>query len=288
MSDEKRRPSGEKKRIKLPDGTYGVYMGQTGSGNKRKRAPKNAGQGVPTSGRKEGESPRRSTARPREDIPERRAVQLPARKSLPKGAAADKNKGKILFFSAAADKVHTWWLSISIDADSIIKGVLVGVFILLFAMLQTTVFSKFGLFGATPDLMLPLVIAIAVTEGEKWGGVCGLICAFFIEAIGSTATVTLLPLLYVPCGFIIGVISKIYFRDSVIVRCIYTAVATFLRCIVTVIYVLVTYKSVGAGLLIGGIVIPEFFSTLLMSAVPHAAVWLSMKPFHKSRAERVS
>ena len=288
MSDEKRRPGGDKKRIKLPDGTYGVYMGQTGSGNKRKRAPKNVGQGAPTSGKGEGQGPRQNAARPRENIPGNRVAQPPARKPLPKGAASDKSKGKIPFLSSAADKIHTWWLSISIDADNIIKGVLIGAFILLFAMLQTTVFSKFSLFGATPDLMLPLVIAIAVTEGEKWGGICGLICAFLIEAIGSTATLTLLPLLYVPCGFIIGVISKIYFRDSVIVRCIYTAIATLLKCVVTVIYVVVTYKTVGAALMFREIVIPEFFSTLFMSVIPHAAVWLSMKPFHKSRAERVS
>ena len=294
MSNEKRRGNDDKKRIRLSDGTYGVYMGQTG-GQKRKGAPAKTGRqnGNGVGGGRPNVPPAGDTgARRREAAnnspgPQKSGGASSTRRNSPKGRAVN-NKNDKKFFSAAIDKVRTWWLSISIDADNIIKGVVIGAFILLFAMLQTTIFSRFGLFGATPDLMLSLVIAIGATEGERWGGVCGLVCAFLIEAIGSTATVTLLPLLYMPCGFIVGVMAKIYFRDSVIVRGIYTAIAAVLRCVVTVIYVLLTYKAVSGTVMFRQIVIPEYFSTLVMSVIPHTVVWLSMKPFHKSRAERVS
>ena len=201
--------------------------------------------------------------------------------SLKKERPAEKK-----FYSAIVDRIRMWRLGITVNVDSIIKGLVIGGLILVFAMLQTTVFSKLRPFGATPDLMLPLVIAVGITEGERWGGVTGVAAAFLIDCLGS-AGLTLLPLLYVPCGFAAGVLGTYYLRDSFVIRAIFTVASGVLRAAVTAVYIAVTYKSPDASLAVRTVIAPEFISTLVFAAAPHAASYFAMKPFHKTRAERV-
>ncbi len=314
MSDEKKdsRRYG-KQRIKLPDGTWGVYMGETGGGHRRPSRP--AGQRNTAPVRKKVQPQANGTARspgqtapatrtsqrggivsryslsPEERVEaERRKREIRERRSA---ANADIHKRlpqrepeTVKFYHRILDRLHMWHLGISVNIENIIKGLVCGALIIVFAMLQITVFSKLRPFGAIPDLMLPLVIAIGFSEGERWGGVSGLAAAFLIECLGS-AGVTLLPLLYVPCGFIAGVLGTYYIRDSFVIRLIFTLGAGILRAIVTVIYICINFKSPDASLMFGERVFPEFISTLVFSILPHITSWLSFKPFHKSRAERI-
>ncbi len=185
------------------------------------------------------------------------------------------------------DRLYMTWMGITIDIDTVIKSLIIAGMILLFAILQTTVFSRFSPFGATPDLMLGLVIAVGTTEGERWGGATGLAAAFLIEALG-TSGITLLPLLYVPVGYTVGVLCTEYLRDSALIRIIYTLGAGILRAIFTAIYANIAFDKIDAGLLFTAILIPEYFSTALMSFIPHVTEWFALKAFHKSREDRIS
>ncbi len=297
MSDNGKNPrKGTAKRVKLPDGTWGIYMGQTG--RIRKASPAfdeklRAEQNPASPGKaREGNHPRpklslseeerrEAEARKNEIRAKRAAANAGIHKRLPERAPEEKK-----FYHKIIDRVHMWHLGLAVNIDTIIKGAVCALLITVFAMLQVTVFSRIRPFGATPDLMLPLVIAIGVCEGERWGGVAGLAAAFLIDCLGSTG-ITLLPLLYVPCGFAAGVLGTYYLRDSFTIRVLFTAASCVLRAIFTVICVFITYSSVDVGLMFKQIVLPEFVSTFLFSLLPHIAVWLSMKPFHKTRAERV-
>ena len=92
------------------------------------------------------------------------------------------------------EKVRGWRLGLSLDGESLAKGGVCALLLIFFALLQTTLFTRFKPFGAVPDLILPLVAAIGMTEKEKWGAVFGVIAAFVIESLGGS-TVTLLPIL---------------------------------------------------------------------------------------------
>jgi len=330
MSDDRRekRPA-TKRRVQLPDGTWGVYMGETGKGPAPRRQTRTVGtDGNNSAGKNvlQKAETRPGTTRPaphpnaRPDYEtiasvkkdelrasqglmsryslsadERRAAEERKKIIRERRAAAnadihnrvpDRAPEEKKFYHRILDRLHMWHLGISVNIESIIKALVIGVLILFFAMLQITVFSKLRPFGATPDLMLPLVIAIGITEGERWGGVSALAAAFLIDCLGS-AGITLLPLLYVPCGFIAGILGTYYLRDSVVIRVIFSIASGVLRAIFTVIYVYITFSAVNAGLMFKNIVFPEFFSTLVFSVLPHLISWLSMKPFHKTRAERV-
>lgn len=173
------------------------------------------------------------------------------------------------------------------DGEAVAKGALCGALILIFALLQTTVFARFRPFGAIPDLMLPLVIAIAMTEGEKWGAVCGLIAAYVIESLGG-GDFSLLPLLCMAAGYFCPIITELYLTDSIPVRIIYTAVSTLARSVHTLFCLALTAVHFDLPALLSGVVLPEFASSFVMAILPHIAVHLILHPFHKSRSERVT
>jgi hypothetical protein len=148
------------------------------------------------------------------------------------------------------EKINGWRLGISIEIEPIIRGLVCLLLISFFALLQTTLFARFCPFGAIPDLMLPLVIAIAMTEDEKWGAVCGIAAAFVIEAIGSSGA-ALLPLLYAAAGYFCPIITALYLTDSPPVRALYTAVSGIGRSFMTLIYLALYVTDFRLGYLPG-------------------------------------
>lgn len=173
------------------------------------------------------------------------------------------------------------------DGEQIGKIAVCAALTILFALLQTTIFARFRPFGSIPDLMLALVIAIGMTEGEKWGAVWGLICAFIIESLGASG-VSLLPLLYMPAGFFCPVVTGLYFTDTPPVRLIFTAVTGLGRALITLVYLALTVTEFELPRLLSSVVFPEFASTFVMALPVHLLVYLALRPFHKSRSERVT
>ncbi len=169
------------------------------------------------------------------------------------------------------EKLNGWRLGISIEMEPIIRALVCMVLISFFALLQTTLFTRFRPFGAVPDLMLSLVVAIAMIAREKWGAVCGLVAAFVIESLGG-ATVTILSFLYVPAGFLIGLLSVYYFRDGLAVRAMYTVVTAGARCLFTLVILFMSTSNVSIPSAFVHAVFPEFFSTILFAFLPHFAV----------------
>lgn len=182
--------------------------------------------------------------------------------------------------------IRGWRLAVTLEWDTILKGIVCGMMIVFFSLLQTTVFTKFKPFGAVPDLLLPLVVSISMTEREKWGAVVGIAAAFVIESLGGS-TVALLSLLYMPAGYICGILTVHYFRDSLAVRAVYTIAAQFIRVIVTAVILVATVGDISLVDMICLVVIPEFFAGILFAPLPHLAAKLCLRPFNKTRAERV-
>lgn len=183
------------------------------------------------------------------------------------------------------ERFNTWRLGISVDAETVLKAVVIGVLIVFFTLLQTTLFARFRLFGAIPDLMLPFVIAVGTLEKERWGAVCALIAAFFIDAAGGTQ-ITLLPLLYVPAAFAVGILTTHRLRDSFPVAAAYTVVTSILRGVITYIIATVTIHGITSSDVMLDIVIPEFGANLVIAAIPQLITRAVLRPFHKTRAER--
>jgi len=183
------------------------------------------------------------------------------------------------------EKVRGWRLGLSLDGESLAKGGVCALLLIFFALLQTTLFTRFRPFGAVPDLILPLVAAIGMTEKEKWGAVFGVIAAFVIESLGGS-TVTLLPILYMPVGYFCGILTTYYFRDAFLVRGLYTLVTSGIRCVFTLAALAMTLGDFNLLTCLTDAVIPEFFASVLFAFLPHVAAKISLRPFHLTREER--
>ena len=157
---------------------------------------------------------------------------------------------------------------------------------ILFALTETTILSTLRPFGAVPDLMISFVAAIAITEGRKFGAVYGIIAAIVIESLGQTP-VMLLPTLYMLTGFTVGVLCHLYVTDSILVRVLITLSLLPFRGIFTAIYTAMSPISATAGEAFVKIILPEAAATLLLALPVHLIVYLCMKPFHRTRAEKV-
>jgi hypothetical protein len=172
----------------------------------------------------------------------------------------------------------------SVNGADVARAFIAAAIIIVLAPLQVTVFSRFSPFGAVPDLMLCFTVAIAFSEGEKFGGICGLVTAFVIESLCGVG-ITLLPLLYMPIGFFGGVIARNMLGDTFYSRAAMMAAAAVGRAVVSLIYC-ISQMNISFGQAFTNIVVPEFFSTLVISPAVFILVWLCYRYFHKTRAEK--
>lgn len=171
--------------------------------------------------------------------------------------------------------------------ERILCGAVCTLIMIVLALLETTVFSAVRPFGAVPDLMLPFVAAVAVTEGRRWGAVFGIVSGVVIESLGDPV-IMLLPLVYMLTGFFVGVLCSYYITDGITARAILIPSSLPLRAVATAVYVAVSPVSAGAGEAFLSVILPEMGATLLLSLPVHLLVYVCLKPFHRTRAEKVS
>lgn len=184
------------------------------------------------------------------------------------------------------EKIRGWRLGFSLDIDTILKAVICAFLLVFFCLLQTTLFTKFRPFGAVPDLILPLTVAFALSEKERWGAVLGLIGAVVIESLGGS-TVTLMPLLYTFTGYICGILAVNYFRDSVATRFLFTVVTSFVKICFTLIVLFATTGDATLPTAIMKCALPELLACVVFAPLPHLTVKLALHHFNKPREARV-
>jgi len=203
--------------------------------------------------------------------PRRTPGQYPGQSGMPQNPRRDDPAEGERQPETLLEKFHGWRLGISIEVEPIIRALVCLVLISFFALLQTTLFTRFQPFGAVPDLMLSLVVAISMIAREKWGAVSGILAAFVIESLGGVS-VTILSLLYMPVGYVCGLLTVYYFRDGFAVRALYTGVTALARVLFSLLVLVLSKPSVSLPDAALYVMIPEFFATVAFSFLPHLAV----------------
>lgn len=275
--EKKRRRAAEKRRAAVEQ-ILGRQKTDAGEKVPEKKAPRGAmpERGVP-------HARQQAAAAPHETIP----TGFP-KLSLHRGSVFSDIR---TFFRQCREYAKVKLSAFNIEKEWVFRVLIVAALTVFFAITETTFAARFPLFGQTPDLMLGLVIAVAMTEGERFGAVTGLCAGLIIDALGTTAVVSLSPLLYVPVGYAVGILTENYFTGRWPVRALYMLAAGIPRAILTVI-ILRSSDTVSAAMtgwqMFSDVVLPGYFSTAVASVLPHLAAWLSLRVFHKSRAQRIS
>ena len=182
------------------------------------------------------------------------------------------------------DRFNGWRLGFSVDVGEIFKVIVTALLLVFFVILQTTFFTRFRPFGAVPDLMLPFVIAIASLE--KYGAIVALIAAYVIDAAGGSS-IMLLPLLYVPAAYAVGILITHWFEDSFAVAALFTVISSVLRGVITFIIAAVSIEGITPWQIFCDMVFPELGANILMAAFPQLLTRLCIKRFRKTRNERL-
>ena len=137
-----------------------------------------------------------------------------------------------------------------------------GVLTLILGCGQCAFFPILNICPAVPDLMLGMLVAIALIDGEKSAAVCAVAAGFFIDAVGSSG-IALSPLVYV---FLVAFIS--FFTKKMlssfasyflllIPALIYRAAATY-------ICALIAYGEAPGLWILGDVILPEMLTTVLL------------------------
>ena len=211
---------------------------------------------------------------------------LPARREQNRRRDPPISERELEFAPSIRDRFKEWRLGWNPDGEALLKGLVCALLLIFFSLLQTTMFTRFRPFGAIPDLILPLVIAVSMTERERWGAIFGLIAAVVLESLGG-APLTLLPLLYVPAGYLCGILTTLYFRDSPAVRTLYTLISCAARAIFTAVCLMSTVGGINLLTLFSAALLPEFAAGVVFAALPHVFAKLCLHPFHLPREDRV-
>ncbi len=150
--------------------------------------------------------------------------------------------------------------------------IFLAVRIFLLVLVQVSVVSRIGFFGATPDILLAVIVTLSVTGGgaDRWREISltGLFMGFLADAIGGTA-IRFSALFY----FLVGaILPNLFHREY---RSIFEELLFFYAFLVPVVLCkeIVTLLSVllsavgGFSFLVcfTSILLPEFFGTLLFA-----------------------
>ena len=146
------------------------------------------------------------------------------------------------------------------------KCLVYGGVVFILAVLQSTFFAVFRLWGAIPDLLLGAVLTVAVIEDERAGAVVGVAAGFFVESAGGVGF-TVLPLYYMLCGYVCGVCAVYMLRRNFASWFVYTLIAYISRAAVTLIYMGATLPELRIITIFFDTLVPEYFGSLIC-AVP--------------------
>lgn len=154
--------------------------------------------------------------------------------------------------------------------------------IIILAIFQTAFFSRFPLFGAVPDLVFAASLSVAMFEGERAGSVAGIFAGYFIEAIGATG-LSILPVFYMICAAVCGLLCRRTFSRGPITFALFCFAAYALRALVTLIYISFVWGEFSFLDAIGRVLVPEYFSCIILCFIPFILIRLLAKIFHRER-----
>ena len=129
-------------------------------------------------------------------------------------------------------------------------------------VLQTTFFARVRLFGAIPDLCFVTLILISYFCGKEVGAITGIAAGFAVDALGSVG-ISLLPVLYLFCGYVCGYFIRAVHPKGFVAYLTVLTAAVPVRMAITLIYICINYSTIHILELLVQTLLPEAAVTFL-------------------------
>ncbi len=133
-------------------------------------------------------------------------------------------------------------------------------------LLQTTLLARIRLFGAVPDLCFVTLILISYFCGKDVGAITGIAAGFALDALGSVG-LSLLPVLYLFCGYLFGYFTRAIYPKRYLSYLIVLAAAIPVKMAITFVYICINYNTIHLLEIMGRVLLPEAAATALFATV---------------------
>ncbi len=104
--------------------------------------------------------------------------------------------------------------------------VIIAIILLISYVLETTLLSSINFFGASPSLILVVIICYSMMSGKEKGALLGLITGIIVDIL-STGTFGINILLYTYSAAIAGALSNKIFGKNAITSVVITFIVSF-------------------------------------------------------------
>lgn len=129
-------------------------------------------------------------------------------------------------------------------------------------VLQTTLFARMRIFGVVPDLCFATLILVSYFCGKEVGAITGIAAGFAVDALGSVG-ISLLPVLYLFCGYVCGHFTRAIHPKRFLVYLTLLGAAIPTRMAITFINICINYSTIHLLELMVHTLLPEAAATLM-------------------------
>jgi rod shape-determining protein MreD len=159
---------------------------------------------------------------------------------------------------------------------SLLDGVKAAVLLFVAAIAQVSIFSQLHIFGAVPDFLLVLLVALALLRGSVAGAVGGFFAGLLVDT-ASLGTLGLTSLVLTLAGYWIGRYGETTGRDRAHAPFLSIAVVTVLYEIGLLVVHFVLGESAPAGAVVRSL-LPAILLNLILTAPVYALARRLLRP----------
>jgi len=132
---------------------------------------------------------------------------------------------------------------------------------IFFIILETNILNGFRIFGAKPNLVISLVAAAAILEGERFGAALGFVCGFIMDSAFDSPFL-FSGLYYFFAAYVAGICARLYFKKSVLTMLILSAPLLIVRKLFNLFYLAGIWRGFEIVTALRDFILPEYIYSL--------------------------
>ena len=157
--------------------------------------------------------------------------------------------------------------------------------ILVFFVLQTTVFPMLKISSIIPNILIILVSCSGFMQGDREGMFVGFACGFLLD-ICSFDIFGFYTILYMLIGYLNGLLHNFFYLKDLKIPAIMIISSDLVCCLFTYFFLFLLRSRFEFGFYFLNIILPEVVYTLLISVIIYPLLWvIEAYVFKKKNAE---
>ena len=159
------------------------------------------------------------------------------------------------------------------------------VLIIVFFVLQTTLFPMIKFTRIIPNILIILVSCSGFMQGEREGMFVGFACCLFMD-VCSFDVFGFYTILYMLIGFSNGLLHNFFYLKDLKIPAIMIISSDIVCCLMTYFFLFLMRSRFDFGFYFLNIILPEVVFTLLMAVIFYPILWvIEAYVFKKKNAE---